>query len=227
MVNKNPFKEGSKQYYDFEVMKDLRWHCSKCELKSGQAKTWQVWRQEKGLQVDTDSNGNYYKIIYCDNCKEKTYHRKLKSLKILEVNKLRAGISAKFAVRVKEIYKNEEAVFLRKFSPNQLEVDHKFPQIRWNQNEDENKTDMSEKEIRDKFILLTRSNNLLKSRHCEKCCKTGKRGNFPGIYFWFRGDEDWDEKIDKHDARGCEGCFWNDPYKWREELNKILEDNDS
>jgi len=227
MVNKNPFKKGSKQYYDFEVMKDLRWHCSKCELKSGQAKTWQVWRQEKGLQVDTDSNGNYYKIIYCDNCKEKTYHRKLKSLKILEVNKLRAGISAKFAVRVKEIYKNEEAVFLRKFSPNQLEVDHKFPQIRWNQNEDENKTDMSEKEIRDKFILLTRSNNLLKSRHCEKCFKTGRRGNFPGIYFWFRGNEDWDEKIDKRDARGCEGCFWNDPYKWREELNKILEDNDS
>ena len=227
MINKNPFKEGSKQYYDFEVMKDLKWHCSKCELKSGQAKTWQVWRQEKGLQVDTDSNGNYYKIIYCDNCKEKTYHRKLKSLKILEVVKLRAGISARFAVRVKEIYKNEEAVFLRKFSPNQLEVDHKFPQIRWNQNEDENKTDMSEKEIRDKFILLTRSNNLLKSRHCEKCFKTGRRGNFPGIYFWFRGNEDWDEKIDKRDARGCEGCFWNDPYKWREELNKILEDNDS
>ena len=222
MVNKNPFKKGSKQYYDFEVMKDLKWHCSKCELKSGQAKTWQMWRQEKGLQIDKDSDGHYYKIMYCDNCEEKTHHRKLKSLKILEVTKLRASISAKFAKKVKKIYKNEDAVFLRKISPNQLEVDHKFPQVRWNKNEDENKSDMPEKEIKDKFILLMRSNNLLKSRHCEKCYKTGRRGNFPGIYFWFKGGKDWDRKIDKHDKKGCEGCFWFSPYKWREELNKII-----
>ncbi len=222
MANKNPFKKGSKQYHDFEVMKDLQWHCSKCELKSGQAKTWQMWRQEKGLQIDKDNDGHYYKIIYCDNCKEKTHHRKLKSLKVLEVVKLRVGISKKFAKKVKGIYKNEDAVFLRKFSPNQLEIDHKFPQIRWNKNEDENGLDMSEKEIKDKFILLTRSNNLLKSRYCEKCYKTGKRGNFPGIFFWFKGSEKWDKKIDKHDKKGCDGCFWFDPYKWREELNKII-----
>ena len=33
---KNPFKEGSTQYHDFELMSDLKWHCTKCELKSGQ-----------------------------------------------------------------------------------------------------------------------------------------------------------------------------------------------
>ena len=37
----NPFTEGSTQYKDFEVMSDCKWHCSKCELLSGQAKTWQ------------------------------------------------------------------------------------------------------------------------------------------------------------------------------------------
>ena len=48
----NPFKEGSNQYKDFKTMSDCKWHCSKCELLSGQAKTWQVWRQEKGIQLD-------------------------------------------------------------------------------------------------------------------------------------------------------------------------------
>ncbi len=47
MKNTNPFKENSTSYQDFKTMSDLKWHCSKCELKSGQAKTWQVWRQEK------------------------------------------------------------------------------------------------------------------------------------------------------------------------------------
>ncbi len=81
---------------------------------------------------------------------------------------------------------------------------------------------MSEDEIKDKFILLTRSNNLLKSRHCENCRKTGERGCFPGIYYWFEGDEKWDKGIDKHDKKGCEGCFWNNPYKWRVELNIVI-----
>ena len=50
----NPFKKGSTQYKDFETMSDCEWHCTKCELLSGQAKTWQVWRQEKGIQLDQD-----------------------------------------------------------------------------------------------------------------------------------------------------------------------------
>ena len=79
-----------------------------------------------------------------------------------------------------------------------------------------------EKEIKEKFILLTRSNNLLKSRYCEKCYRTGERGNFPGIYYWFKGGKLWDKNIDKYDRKGCIGCFWNDPYEWRNELNKVV-----
>lgn len=221
-MKNNPFNKGTKAYSDFEMMSDLKWHCSKCELKSGQAKTWQVWRQEKGIQIDTDEKGNYYKIIYCDNCSEKTYHRKLKSLKILEDTKSRSGISSALSKKVKQIYDNLEAVYLRKISPNQLEVDHRFPQIRWNKNEDSNCVKMTEEEILKRFILLTRSHNLLKSRYCERCYKTGERGVFPGIYYWFKGGRMWDKKIDKHDKRGCEGCFWNNPYKWRDELNGLV-----
>jgi len=220
-MTNNPFKQGTTSHHDFDVMSDLKWHCVRCELKSGQAKTWQVWRQQ-GIQLDADDKGNFYKSAFCEKCKSKTVHRKLKSLKISEDTKIRSGLPQKLAKKIKEILKFEDALFLRKMLPTLLEVDHKFPQVRWGKNEEENKSDMSEKEIRDKFILLTRSNNLLKSRYCEKCFKTGKRGNFPGIYYWFKGTENWDKKIDKYNEKGCEGCFWNDPYKWREELNKIV-----
>jgi len=66
----NPFKLNTTSYYDWEVMKDLKWHFTKCELKSAQAKTWQVWRQ-MGIQLDTDEKGNFYKRIYCFKCGKK------------------------------------------------------------------------------------------------------------------------------------------------------------
>jgi len=218
-MKNNPFKEKTTSYKDFNVLSDLKWHCTKCELKSGQAKTWQVWRQ-MGIQLDKDEKDHFYKTIFCKNCDNKTIHRKLATLNISEDTKIRSGLPQRLAKRVKEILKFEEALFLRKMMPRELEVDHKFPQVRWGQNEDVNDAKMSEETIREKFILLSRSNNLLKSRHCEKCNKTGERGVFPGIYYWFKGGRMWDKKIDKHDQRGCEGCFWYDPYKWRNALNK-------
>ena len=40
----NPFSKNTIAFTDFETMSDLKWHCAKCELKSTQVKTWQVWR---------------------------------------------------------------------------------------------------------------------------------------------------------------------------------------
>lgn len=215
----NPFKEGTTSYKDWEVLKDLKWHCTKCELKSGQAKTWQVWRQQ-GIELDTDENGNFYKSILCNKCGNQTIHRKLKSLKISEDTKMRANIPKTLSEKIKKVYKNEDAMLLREMPSRELEVDHKFPQVRWATDETVNNVNMSDSEIKNKFILLTRSNNLLKSRNCERCAKFNIRGNFPGIYFWYYGNEKW--QFDKYEERGCEGCFWYDPYKWREELNKII-----
>jgi len=220
---KNPFKEGSTQYDDFNTMSDLRWHCTKCELKSAQAKTWQVWRQEKGLQLGKDDNGNYHKRQYCAKCEHNTVHRKLESLDVLEVNKARSGLSSKLAKRVKQLYGCQEAVLLRKLSERELEVDHRFPQIRWGQNEENSET-LGDERLKEKFILLNRSNNLWKSRQCEACVKNGVRGSFPGIRFWYEGGENWEGK-DEHDENGCVGCFWYDPYKWREGLQKLIELN--
>lgn len=151
----NPFKEGSTSYQDFETLSDLEWHCSKCELKSGQAKTWQVWRQEVGIQMET-YNGRYYKKIYCNNCGTKTVHRKLKSLELYEFTKTRAGIPPKIVQRVKELYNYEEAFEFRKMQEGLLEVDHQFPQVRWGSNEHQNEN-LSDKELKAKFILLTSS----------------------------------------------------------------------
>lgn len=216
----NPFKKDTNQYIDFQTMSDLKWHCSKCELKSGQAKTWQVWRQEKGIQLDQDENGKYFKKMYCKNCKQDTIHRKLKSIEILNNTKSRFNIPNNIIKKVKELYNNEEAVFLRKLSNNELEVDHKFPQIRWEKDE-ENFSNYTDSELKNKFMLLTRNNNLLKSRFCEKCVKTGERGTFPGIEYWYIGNKKWNGK-NKYDVNGCKGCFWYDPYKWRLELQKII-----
>lgn len=177
----------------------------------------QVWRQEKGIQLDKDEKGSWHKNIDCPTCEFKTVHRKLKALEVLDETKSRSGVYQYLARKIKMLFKNEEAFLVRKISPNQLEVDHKFPQARWSGNEAENKLTMSEVEIKEKFILLTRSNNLLKSRYCEKCVTTGKRG----IYFWHQGNENWQGK-DKFDKNGCVGCFWYDPYAWRKELNKIV-----
>lgn len=216
--NNNPFKKGSTQYRDFELMKDCEWHCSKCELKSGQAKTWQVWRQEKGIQLDQDDKGNWYKRIKCKYCGEITVHRKLKTVEISMDNlKTRANIPPMLAKRVKKIYGNVDEYTLRTEPSNRLEIDHRIPQVRWTESEGQNKNSMSDIEIKNKFMLLTRENNLLKSRICEQCKLTNKRGKgYKIIEFWYKGNEDWDSET------GCEGCFWFSPYEWRKQLNKFI-----
>ncbi len=58
---------------------------------------------------------------------------------------------------------------------------------------------MSEAEIKQKFQLLKKdgagNHNLLKSRNCEFCIKTGKRGTPLGIKFWYQGNENWPYNI--------------------------------
>jgi hypothetical protein len=66
--------------------------------------------------------------------------------------------------RVKTLYRNVEAITQRKHQPAELEVDHRFPQVRWSSPEGMNDPDMSDDDMRAKFQLLTRQNNLWKSR---------------------------------------------------------------
>jgi hypothetical protein len=217
----NPFKIWTTSYQDFEIMSDLKRHCTKCALKSWQAKTWQVRRQEKWIQLDTDEHGNYYKTMQCNKCGQNTVHRKLQSIEILEETKTRSWLPSPIVKRIKDLYHNEEAIFLRELSDRELEVDHKFPQIRRDKNE-KNNTNLTDTELKKKFILLSRSNNLLKSRQCEKCFQTGKRWSCPWIKFRYKGNEERDKSINKYDEKWCEWCFRYDPYERRKRLDKKI-----
>jgi len=105
---------------------------------------------------------------------------------------------------------------------NQLEVDHRFPQVRWSKDESYD-PEMSEEEMHAKFQLLTRQHNLWKSRYCENCFKTCERGTFIGIDFFAEGGAYWNPKIKPDDERGCYGCFWYEPETWRTALNRLIQ----
>lgn len=211
----NPFNEGTKIWQIFSLLQDMNWHCGKHELPGTQpAKAVQIIRQH-GYEIEK-------KTIFCEICKDKTVHRRLTSVEPVNLPYNRIALTKKLRERVLKLYNNTDSITLRQETPNLLEVDHRFPQIRWSEREilDEN---MSDEELKNRFQLLTRANNLWKSRYCERCKKTGKRGTFIGIQYFYVGSENWDKNIPEDDERGCEGCFWYNPDKWRASLNELIE----
>lgn len=213
-MKENPFKEGTKIYRLFATLLDQEWHCGKHELPGTQpAKAIQIIRQN-GFIIEN-------RTMLCDICGEKTVHRRLASLKPANNSFLRLKIPQKLRKRVFEHYKNIEAITLRALKSEQLEVDHRFPQVRWSRDE-EFDINMPNEEIYRRFQLLTRENNLWKSRYCERCKATGERGKFIGIDFFVEGGHQWDPGIPEDDERGCYGCFWYNPEVWRDALNALI-----
>ena len=208
------FNEGTKLEKIFTILSDCNWHCGKHELPGTQpAKAIQIIRQN-GFDVIN-------KTMYCEVCKDKTIHRKLTSSTPLKGSFTRLPLPQKLLSRVHSVYENIEAITMRKMISKQLEVDHRFPQVRWNKDEVFDKN-MSDEELKNKFQLLTREHNLWKSRYCENCFKTNKRGTFIGIQYFAEGGQEWDSTIPPNDESGCRGCFWYDPNFWRDSLNKKL-----
>lgn len=211
---KHPFKEGTKLAKTFTILSDGGWHCGKHELPGTQpAKAIQIIRQH-GFKIENSTR-------YCLKCRDKTVHRRLVSLKPIKPSFARKQLPQELRQRILKHYNNTEAISLREMIPNQLEVDHCFPQVRWSKEEIYD-IQMTEKEINRKFQLLTRQNNLWKSRYCEHCVKTGERGTFIGINFFAEGGEKWNTKFAKDDESGCFGCFWYNPNRWREALNDLI-----
>jgi hypothetical protein len=210
----HPFGERTKLAQVFTILSDGKWHCGKHELPGTQpAKAIQIIRQN-GFNVEN-------RTILCPVCNDKTVHRRLLSTTPEAPSFVRLQIPSKLRQRVLSHYKNIEAITLREMVPHQLEVDHRFPQVRWSKDESYD-PDMSGKELHRKFQLLTREHNLWKSRYCERCNATGERGTFIGINFFAEGGPKWDPSIPDDDERGCLGCFWYDPDVWRNALNATL-----
>ena len=112
---------------------------------------------------------------------------------------------------------------------NGLLPDHKFSEIRWDENTPEiNDVDMSEEKVRHKFQMTSTQRNQQKREVCRRCFKTGERGTIFGIKFFYAGTDKWDANIPqsgKAAEAGCVGCPWYDIQKWREELQKLIDKN--
>lgn len=216
-MTKHPFNEGTKLATIFTVLSDGEWHCGKHELPGTQpAKAIQIIRQH-GFSIENNTR-------HCSVCKDKTVHRRLISTEASLPSFVRIQLPPELRQRVLKHYDNLEAITLREMLPSQLEVDHRFPQVRWSKDETYD-IEMTEEELHKKFQILTRQNNLWKSRYCEHCEKTGERGTFIGIDFFAEGSPGWDQKFSRDDERGCYGCFWYDPSKWRKALNDFIKQN--
>lgn len=135
--------------------------------------------------------------------------------------------SAKFRKKAIETLNQINVYELSSANKHGLLPDHKFPEIRWDeQTRKENPDEMSETEIKQKFQLIDNQRNQQKREVCRKCFQTGARGKIFGLNYFYLGNETWDEKIPKlgKDAeKGCVGCGWYDIQKWRDSLNILVD----
>ena len=163
---------------------------------------------------------------YCAKCSKKTMHDILVMLpkvqtKFEDGNELRAPMSEKLKERIKKVLENKEVCFNVKRTSVELVIDHKFPSQRWIKKESANPDDMTEINIKKKFQLLNNQTNMWKSRYCDTCVKSGKRGDFMGIKWYYQGNEDWAGKTE-NDENGCVGCPWYDLELWKTKLINSL-----
>ncbi len=128
-----------------------------------------------------------------------------------------------FKARVIRLLKERNAFEARVTNKKSLIPDHKFSEVRWDDNtKEENPMDMTDEEIIRKFQLLDNQRNQQKREVCRKCFQEGIRGTIYGINYFYKGTEEWDDEIPakgKAAEKGCEGCPWYDIEKWRKMLN--------
>jgi hypothetical protein len=123
---------------------------------------------------------------------------------------------ASFKRRVRDRYDHRDA-FDGSSPSTTLEVDHRVPEVRWEESESFDYESMSDEEIEEHFQLLSRKHNLLKSRKCEACVESGKRPPFMQIEYYYEGGEEYEEDV------GCVGCGWYNPQEWRAALQAELD----
>lgn len=213
-IIETPFTPGTRLARIFTILLDGEWHCGKHELPGTQpAKAIQKIRQH-GFAIATETR-------YCPICRDRTVHRRLCSTSPARASYVRLGLPANLRLRILAHYRHIEAITLRELPATQLEIDHRFPQVRWSRDETFDPL-LPAHEIEHRFQLLTRANNLWKSRHCEHCAATGERGTFVGIGYFAVGGPFWNPTLPPDDERGCNGCFWYNPDAWRRGLNATL-----
>lgn len=225
---KSKLKAGSSQYKVFTLLSDRIWHCRTCEGKQVASDQYAGGGGIQGLERGNRS-GRPGLVIetkreYCQTCKKVTTWDRWTG-EMREAN-ASANIPSQLAQRILKFYGYRDVIENRQRLPHELVIDHRFPMERWGRSEPNHDVNMSDSEIVKKFQLLKKdssgNHNLLKSRSCERCIQTGKRGTPMGIQFWYSGSENWSNTI-LHSGveaeQGCVGCGWYDFETWRHALN--------
>jgi len=203
----------------FDKLKDKLgdWVCHACELpqNSNWARRTQAIK-EMGYTFATNTK------FFCKKCGRNRTH-----LMLLPIPRgLQTGYetwSPQLRKRILTTLECFDAYENTKRPATSLLPDHKFPEIRWDEDtRDENPDEMPDQEIKAKFQLLTNQRNQQKREVCRNCYQTGFRGQPYGIGFFYAGNEKWPVNVPKKGKaaeKGCVGCGWYDLAKWRAALN--------
>lgn len=214
-----PRANTTKEFFDKLV--EGGWKCGACEMPRNPNPQRRIQDlKEFGYTVATDL------AHYCHNCGKNTSQRLL--LPIPRGGNSGNGYETWTPALRKRIISvlNSFDVYECVTTPHCL-PDHKFSEIRWDDNtKSENADTMTNEEIRNKFQLMTNQRNQHKREVCRTCFQTGKRGVIYGIPYFYKGGSDWDTSIPqkgKDAEKGCVGCPWYDIAEWRKHLiiNKL------
>jgi hypothetical protein len=213
-----------------EILLDKTWKCRTCSQKIVGSDQYAGGGGIQGLERGTKQRPGVEiesKRKHCDICQKKTTHDRATG--VLKTAVIPSSISPRLAQNILRVLGSVDIIEKRKRPASDLIIDHKFPMQRWGASELRNNSDMSELEIKTKFQLLKKesngNHNLLKSRACEECVKTGTRGTPFGIKYFYHGNDQWPKHIPPvggEAVAGCYGCGWYDFDKWRHSLNNLL-----
>lgn len=223
------FRPGSTQSKVFNLLSDRQWHCREHEGKAVASGQYAGGGGIQGLQRGSGTRPGLEierKSDLCAVCKKIT--RSDRWTGGIKTANAPANISPRLIEKILSEYGYEDVIEQRVRAKHELVIDHRFPMERWGESEPPLRDTMAGDEIRAKFQLLKKdvagNHNLLKSRACERCIETEKRGAPLGIEFWYEGDENWPvpEIRGPQAERGCFGCGWYDFAQWRNALNQKL-----
>jgi hypothetical protein len=204
----------------FKALLTFKWTCQGCQLPANP--NWARRTQdikEFGYTIAT-------RTAQCTRkCGKKTTH-----LQLLPIPRLGATgyetWSADLRARIVSVLDGYDAFEGRKMKAESLLPDHKFPEIRWDQDTKRSSLEhLTEKEIKEDFQLISNQRNQQKREACRTCYQTGHRGYPLEIEFFYSGNMEWPENVPKRGKaaeKGCIGCGWHDLGKWRRELVKKL-----
>ena len=216
-------KRVTREFFEVLISNINHWVCQGCMFP--QNPNWARRTQdikEAGYTLSTNPK------LFCSNCQVSKSH-----LMLLPFPRGGASgyetISPKLKKKIINVFNSIDSYEGSRRAESSLLPDHKFPEIRWDDQTGElNDADMSSDEIKRKFQLINNQRNQQKREVCRKCFQEGARGKPFGISFFYAGNEGWPKSIPKQGKAaeaGCVGCGWYDLSAWRIALNLFLEKN--